>query len=137
MGKVSGTMGMCVSGIVCLMGEGQMCTMKCNLDAPLHLLHDNTRPHTAEKMTKLLEKFGWETFDHPPYSPDLAPSDLYIFPKMKEFLGSKQMATDEEAKETVTDWLNGLAADFCNKGIVKLVQHLGRCLNRNGDYIEK
>jgi hypothetical protein len=47
------------------------------------------------------------------------------------------MATDEEVKETITDWLNGLAAIFYEKGIVKLVQCLDKCLNRNGDYIEK
>jgi hypothetical protein len=55
---------------------------------------------------------------------------------MKGFLGSKQMATDE-VKETVTGWLNGLAADFHDEGIMKLVQHLDKYLNRNGDYIEK
>jgi hypothetical protein len=39
------------------------------------------------------------------------------------------MATDEEEKETVTDWLNGLVADFCDEGIVQLVQCLDKCSN--------
>jgi hypothetical protein len=56
---------------------------------------------------------------------------------MKEFLDGKWMATDEEVKETVTDWLNGLASDFYDEGIVKLVQHLDKCLNRNRDYVGK
>jgi hypothetical protein len=55
---------------------------------------------------------------------------------MKEFLGSKQMVTDE-VKETFTDWLNGPAADFYNEGTVKLVQRLDKCLNHNGHYVEK
>jgi hypothetical protein len=38
--------------------------------------------------------------------------------------------------ETVTDWLNGVAADFYDKGIVKLVHRLDKCLNRNGNYVE-
>jgi transposase len=58
------------------------------------LLHDNAQPHTAEKATKLLEKFGWENLEHPPYSPDLAPSNFHLFPKMKEFLGSKGITSD-------------------------------------------
>jgi hypothetical protein len=29
-------------------------------------LHNNAQPHTAEKTSKLLEKFGWENLDHPP-----------------------------------------------------------------------
>jgi hypothetical protein len=45
------------------------------------------------------------------------------------------MAT-EEVKGIVMNWLNGLAADFCHKGIVKLVQRLDKCPNRNGDYVE-
>jgi hypothetical protein len=42
----------------------------------------------------------------------------------------------EEVKETVADWLNELAADFCCE-IVKLEQRLDKCLNFNGDYVEK
>jgi hypothetical protein len=47
------------------------------------------------------------------------------------------MATDEEMKEAVTDCLNGLEADFCDEGIMKLVQHLDKCLNRNADLVKK
>jgi hypothetical protein len=75
--------------------------------------------HCRKNDTKLLEKFDWENLDHRPYSPDLVPSDFQLFPKMKEFLGGKQMATDEEVKETVTDWLNGLAADV-TRGLSRL-----------------
>jgi histone-lysine N-methyltransferase SETMAR len=83
-----------------------------------------------------LEKFGWDNFVHPPYRPDLAPSDFHLSPKMKEILGGKRMETDEEVKNAATDWLNGLAANVCDKGIVKLAQRLDKCLNRNGDYVE-
>ncbi len=39
------------------------------------LLHDNARPHTAKAARSKIEEFGWEILPHPPYSPDLAPSD--------------------------------------------------------------
>jgi len=42
------------------------------------LLHDNVRPHTAARAQALLQKFHWDMFDHPPYSPDLAPSDFPV-----------------------------------------------------------
>ena len=36
--------------------------------------------HTAGRSTLLLQEFGWEVFNHhPPYSPDLAPSDFHFF----------------------------------------------------------
>ena len=41
------------------------------------LIHDNARPHTARQTQTLLhDEFHWDIFDHPPYSPNLAPSDF-------------------------------------------------------------
>ena len=37
--------------------------------------HDNARPHVAIPVKKYVENSGWEVSHHPPYSPDLAPSD--------------------------------------------------------------
>jgi hypothetical protein len=47
------------------------------------------------------------------------------------------MATNEEVKETVTDWLNGVVANFYDEGIIKLVQCLKKYPKYNGNYIEK
>ncbi|GFU97887.1 mariner Mos1 transposase [Trichonephila clavipes] len=49
-------------------------------------LHDNARPHTANVTKNLLRGFGWDVLDHPPYSPDLAPSDFHLFLHLKSFL---------------------------------------------------
>jgi histone-lysine N-methyltransferase SETMAR len=43
------------------------------------LLHDNAYPHSAARTRALLVHFSWELFDHPPYSPDLAPSEYHLF----------------------------------------------------------
>lgn len=42
-------------------------------------LHDNARPHTANQTQELI----WEQLDHPPYSPDLAPSNYHMFLHLK------------------------------------------------------
>jgi hypothetical protein len=52
-------------------------------------------------------------------------------------LGGKRVETDAEVKETVTAWLNGLAAKFYDEGSVKLLSRLNKCLNLYGDYVEK
>ncbi|KAJ4432039.1 hypothetical protein ANN_20653, partial [Periplaneta americana] len=87
------------------------------------------RPHTAASTRELLDQFGWEIFDHPPYSPDLAPSDFHLFTKLKDFLGGTRFGSDEELKKTVNTWLNELAAEEYNTGILKLVNRYDKCLN--------
>ncbi|GFV71993.1 histone-lysine N-methyltransferase SETMAR [Trichonephila clavipes] len=47
------------------------------------LLHDNARPHSDINTQNLIRYFGWEQIDHPPYSPDLSPSDFHLFRYLK------------------------------------------------------
>ncbi|GBM35068.1 hypothetical protein AVEN_203231-1 [Araneus ventricosus] len=76
-------------------------------------------------------------FDHPPYSPDLAPNDFHLFLKLKEFLRGKRFGSDEELENAVTTWLNELVAEECDMGILKLADRYDKCLNVGGDYVEK
>jgi len=48
------------------------------------LLHDNARPHVAKVVKKYLETLKWDVLLHPPYSPDIAPSDYWLFRKMQQ-----------------------------------------------------
>ncbi|GBL72111.1 hypothetical protein AVEN_115119-1 [Araneus ventricosus] len=87
---------------------------------------------------KTARAFGWEIFDHLPYSPDIAPSDFHLFLKLKEFPDGERFGSDEELKNAVTTWLNELAAEEYNMGILKLVDRYDKCLNVGGvDYVEK
>ena len=52
--------------------------------ADVLLLHDNAKPHTSRHTTAGIVKIGWEILPHPPYSPDLAPSDFHLFGPIKE-----------------------------------------------------
>ena len=48
--------------------------------------HDNARPHVAKPVKNYLENVEWEVLPHPPYSPDIAPSDYYLFDCMNNDL---------------------------------------------------
>ena len=87
------------------------------------LLHDNARPHSAHVTTALLEKFKWDILDHPPYSPDLAPSDFHLFLHLKKHLAGKKFDDHDEVQEVMT-WFKGQAAKFYNSGIQNLFQDL-------------
>jgi transposase len=101
------------------------------------LLHDNVRPHTAPHTHALIKLFNSEIFDHPPYSPDLAPSDYHLFIKMKVWLATQRFHTNEELMDGVNNWLHNLVAPFFNKGLQKLVSRYDTCLNVDGNYVEK
>ncbi|UYV71475.1 hypothetical protein LAZ67_8003425, partial [Cordylochernes scorpioides] len=44
---------------------------------------DNARPHTAHVVLQFLAKHSTIQIPHPPYSPDLAPNDFFLYPKLK------------------------------------------------------
>jgi len=50
------------------------------------LLHDNAGAHTSAVATSAAAECGYELLPHPPYSPDLTPSDFCLFPLPKEHL---------------------------------------------------
>ena len=102
------------------------------------LIYDNARPHTVRQTHTLLhDEFHWDTFDHPPYSPDLAQSDFYLFLKTKEHLAGKRFTDDEDLQHAVVDGLDSQAAVWYEEGIIKLVSRYGKCLSVQGDYVEK
>ncbi|KAJ4448311.1 hypothetical protein ANN_10326, partial [Periplaneta americana] len=87
------------------------------LTAGVVLLHDNARPHTARLTAAVLTEFGWELFDQPPYSPDLAPSDFHVFLHLRKFLSSgERFGNDEELK---TDCPPG---QTCSQAVQKLTE---------------
>ena len=51
-----------------------------------HFHQDNASVHNSIVVTDYLTKMGIKTVPHPPYSPDLAPCDFWLFPKLKEKL---------------------------------------------------
>ena len=97
------------------------------------LLHDNARPHTARPTIDALEKLKFEVLSHPPYSPDLAPSNFHFFPHLKR----THFTSDEEVKQTVTSWIKQKTPEFFIDGMRKLVLGWEKCIERQGDYVKK
>ena len=62
------------------------------------LLHYNARPHTSRATIEALETQKSEVLSHPPYSPDLAPSDFHSFPHLKWDLKGTHITLDDEVK---------------------------------------
>ncbi|XP_035228431.1 histone-lysine N-methyltransferase SETMAR-like [Stegodyphus dumicola] len=107
------------------------------LTSGIFLIYDNARPHSARVTQWLPQQFRWDIFKHPPYSPDLAASNVHLFPELKQWLGGKRFQNDMELKETITTHFQSLAGIFYEQGIAKLVHRYDKCLNHQGDYVEK
>ena len=60
------------------------------------LLNDNAPAHKAKPVQDTIKTLGWELLPHPPYSPDLAPSDLYLFSSMGNAMAEQHFDSYEE-----------------------------------------
>lgn len=98
---------------------------------------DNARPHTALITMAKINELKYELLQHPPYSPDLAPSDFHLFPKFKIFLGGKRFSTTEEVHDAVNQYFGSLDENHFREGIMALEHRWQKCINLKGDYVEK
>ena len=69
------------------------------------LQHDNARPHVAKPVKTYLETLKWEVLPHPLYSPDIAPSDYYLFRSMAHGLAYQQFPSYEDIEKWLDSWI--------------------------------
>jgi [histone H3]-lysine36 N-dimethyltransferase SETMAR len=101
------------------------------------LLHDNAPVHTARVARRAILNCGFEELYHPPYSPDLAPSDYYLFGRLKKGLHGERYADDNALKSATEHWLESREENFYLKGIQELQKRWNKCIEVGGDYFEK
>ncbi|UYV66603.1 hypothetical protein LAZ67_4002270 [Cordylochernes scorpioides] len=79
---------------------------------------DNVRPHTAQQTLAHISRYGWTLMPHPDYNPDLAPSDFYMFHKLKNYLRGKTFENDEMIFHEVRRWFRKQDVAFSQSGFV-------------------
>jgi histone-lysine N-methyltransferase SETMAR len=99
------------------------------------LLHDNERPHTAAAKVTTIQKPKFETINHPPYIPDLAPSDCDVFEGSIEKTKISQRRRDEGGGALLASTTS--KNFFFSTGIEKLVGRCEKCIVKDCDYVEK
>ncbi|XKL64887.1 hypothetical protein PGB90_004973 [Kerria lacca] len=107
------------------------------LGRKVFFIHDNARPHSARRTQEKLAKFKWDIFEHPAYSPDLAASNFHLFPVKKTAFGGIRFDTTSEITEAVTTYFKKLDGNHFDIGISKLVTIYQKCIERDGDFVEK
>ena len=76
---------------------------------------------------------GIKTVPQPPYSPDLAPCDFWLFPKLSGW----GYETIEELKEVVTKVIDTLTEEDFHGAFQKVLEQYNKCIAAEGDYFEE
>ena len=75
-------------------------------------MRENAADHRALATQKKLAYLGFHFLDHPPYSPDLAPSDYHLFSGLKKQLKVRHFSSDAEVIAAAETWLDGQLSEF-------------------------
>jgi histone-lysine N-methyltransferase SETMAR len=100
------------------------------------LLHDNARPHTAIRVRNFLAQRRVTVIEHPSYSPDLAPADFFLFPRLKGVLKGIRFADVPDIRRRVTSVLRSIPKEAFADSFQQLYQRCQKCIVANGCYFE-
>jgi histone-lysine N-methyltransferase SETMAR len=106
------------------------------VDGEWFLHWDNARVHSAKAVQEYLTKRGVKVIEHPPYSPDLAPADFFLFPTLKKELAGITLAPGDFRKE----WgrlLKTIPKEDFAKAFVRWQERCEKCIRIGGSYVEK
>ena len=101
------------------------------------ILHqDNVPAHNALPVKQFLATTNITVLEHPPYSPDLAPCDFYLFPKIKSVLQGTHFVSVESVKAKMAGVLNSLPEHELQNCFEQWQHRLQLCVNSEGNYFE-
>ena len=95
-----------------------------------HFHEDNAPVHNSILVTDYLTKMGIKIIPHPPYSPDLAPCDFWLFPKLR----GCRYETTEEMKEAVSKVIDTLTQQDFHGAFQKLLEQYNKRIADGWDF---
>ena len=101
------------------------------------ILHqDNAPVHVSNFTLGKIGEWGIDLLAHPPYSPDLAPCDFAIFPKLKNILRGRIFRNVAELQNAVKVELNRMHQQVFTQAIADFTIRWQKCVTIGGDYFE-
>jgi [histone H3]-lysine36 N-dimethyltransferase SETMAR len=83
-----------------------------------------------------LHKLGYELLPHIPFTPDLAPSDLFLFADLKIMLAGNKFSKNEEEIAESEAYFEVMSKSYYKNGIEKLYDRYNSCIVHEGIYNE-
>ena len=102
----------------------------------VRLLHDNAPAYTSSIVIDYLETKKVTVLPHPSYSPDLAPVDFFLFPKLKRMLSGRKYGSRNAVASAVYQCLKRIPKTDYENAFRKWLKTLKLCVSHNGEYFE-
>ena len=100
------------------------------------LHYDNAPAQTSHLAQQFLAKHGTAQLQQPPYSPDLAPCDFFLFPRLKKVLKGHRFEATEDIKRNSTKTLLYIPKDEFAKCFQRWQKRWAKCVATEGNYVE-
>jgi histone-lysine N-methyltransferase SETMAR len=102
----------------------------------LYLLHDNASSHKTKEVNDYLATQKIKVLPHPPYSPDLAPCDFWLFPLLTQCMAERKFSRCQDLAKEVNSQLRRVPRSEYAECFKKLIQRLRQCIEVGGEYFE-
>ena len=91
-----------------------------------------TKANTTKKVKDYLNDQNFIIMDHPPYSPDLATYDFWLFDLVKQRLDDHTSA--QSLVKQIINIVNEIPKEECQKTFDKWIERMELCIKNKGDY---
>jgi len=100
------------------------------------LHHDNAPAHRAVTTNEFLVKHNILSLPHPPYSPDLAPCDFFLFPQLKKTMKASRFDYVEDIQANMTRQLRDITKRDYQRCYRQWQECWNKCIQAQGHYFE-
>ena len=102
----------------------------------VRLLHDNASSHKAAIVREYLKQEKVVELPYPPYSPDLAPCDFFLFPRLRKHLAGRKYQTCKKVGSAIFQCLNSIPRKDYENAFENCIKRLKHCVSHGGEYFE-
>ena len=99
--------------------------------------HDNAPSHRVSTTQETINRRSIEVLGHPPYSPDLAPCDFFLFPTLKKILRGRQFDDVADLQRAVQSAIASLGPSAYKNCFYSWIKRCRKCISFKGEYFEK
>jgi len=100
------------------------------------LHHDNTPAHRAVTTNEFLAKHYIPSLPQPPYSPDLAPCDFFLFPQLKKIMKGRRFDYVEDIQANMTRQLRAITKSDYQRCFRQWQERWNKRIQAQGHYFE-